>query len=84
MCFDGSRSSGRLLSRWWDGGEIRYLNAARHSETLRQFTRSLKHPILLDEQAEPVSTIVLERDVNGELASHAVTEIRNAYSAVSS
>jgi hypothetical protein len=35
------------------------------------------------QQAQPGQTIVLDRDVNGELASHAVTEIRTAYSAVS-
>jgi hypothetical protein len=32
-----------------DGPRLRYLDSARHSETLRQFDRSLRRPMLLDE-----------------------------------
>ncbi|MGB2607178.1 MAG: hypothetical protein WBC78_26470, partial [Candidatus Sulfotelmatobacter sp.] len=39
----------------WDGPPTRYLNSARHSETLRQFDLSLKHPILLDEHLASVT-----------------------------
>jgi hypothetical protein len=54
----------------WDGGEIRYLNSARHAETLRQFSRSLKHPILLDEH---LATSTLG-DVEDELEVAALEE----------
>jgi hypothetical protein len=54
----------------WDGGEIRYLNSTRHSETLRQYARSLKHPLLLDEHLAS-STL---GDVEDELEVAALDE----------
>jgi hypothetical protein len=52
----------------YDVPGIRYLNSARHSETLQQFDRSLKRPILLDEHL--ASTTL--GDVEDELESAAI------------
>jgi hypothetical protein len=55
-----------------DGPRLRYLDSARHSETLRQFDRSLKRPILLDEHLASANLGDIEDELEGAALDQSV------------